>query len=98
MLAAYRHYDLFAQLGLLFDHLPELWQLKAKALQAVSVHCDQQLISQAEVHAVKQAGYDLYCYTCNDHERGRLLLEMGIDGIFTDNPTLFADLVPTAIG
>ncbi|MCP4595520.1 glycerophosphoryl diester phosphodiesterase [Neptuniibacter sp.] len=89
VLSAYRSFDLFAQLGLLFDHLPDLWLLKAQALQAVSIHCDCQLIDQDEIKQVKQSGYDLYCYTCNDTALGKHLIESGVDGIFTDNPTLF---------
>ncbi|MGB0205362.1 MAG: glycerophosphoryl diester phosphodiesterase [Neptuniibacter sp.] len=97
VLAAYRHYDLFAQLGLLYGHLPDLWLLKAKSLQAVSIHCDHQLIGLNDIQAVKAAGYDLYCFTCNDKERGTQLFEMGVDGIFTDNPTLFSDLITSSI-
>lgn len=97
VLTAYRHYDLFAQLGLLFNHLPDLWLLKAQSLQAVSIHCDQQLMSYEDAQAVKNAGYDLYCYTCNDPVRGEQLIKWGVDGLFTDNPTLFAKLIPSTI-
>ncbi|MGI1671494.1 MAG: glycerophosphoryl diester phosphodiesterase [Neptuniibacter sp.] len=97
VLAAYRNFDRFTQLGLLFRHLPELWLLKAQSLQAVSIHCSHQLVSAEDIRTVKDAGYDLYCYTCNDPIQGKHLLELGVDSLFTDNPTLFADLLPSGI-
>jgi glycerophosphoryl diester phosphodiesterase len=93
VLAAYRQRDPKAQIGLLYEHLPDLWQLHAQSLQAVSVHCDHNLITQADIRAIKSAGFELYCYTCNDPDRGQQLLQQGVDGLFTDNPTLFSALL-----
>lgn len=88
LLTHYREYDLFAQLGLLFDDIPEFWKLKATALQASSIHCDCHLITEEEVKEIITSGYDLYCYTCNDIQMAERLFAWGVDGIFTDNPIL----------
>ena len=91
VLAAYRNLDQQAQLGLLYDHLPEHWLLKAKALQATSIHCDWQLITESDINAVKRANLQLYCYTCNDASFAQRLFTQGVDGIFTDDPRLFTE-------
>lgn len=90
VLAAYRALDQQAALGLLFDHLPAHWLLKAQALQATSIHCDWQLISQQDIQTIKSAGFQLYCYTCNDATSTKHLFAQGVDGIFTDDPRLFS--------
>lgn len=95
LLGFYRYYDLFAQIGLLFEHLPEFWQLKAEALQAISIHCDWRLINAAEIALIKAAGYDLYCYTCNEPEEAARLFKLGVDALFTDNPLLISSSVET---
>lgn len=95
VLAAYRQLDNKAQLGLLFEHLPDLWQLHAQSLQAVSIHCDHTLVTPEDIQRVKSAGLAFYCYTCNDPDRAKHLLQQGVDGLFTDNPTLFSDLLST---
>ncbi|EAR61025.1 glycerophosphoryl diester phosphodiesterase [Neptuniibacter caesariensis] len=87
----YRHLDLFAQIGVLYDHLPELWCLQAQALQAVSIHCDCNLITADDASAIKNQGFELYTYTCNDLHLAAKLFEWGVDGIFTDNPPLMLE-------
>ncbi|WP_286239552.1 glycerophosphoryl diester phosphodiesterase [Neptuniibacter halophilus] len=95
LLTLYRALTADTQMAMLFDFLPELWQLKAEALNAVSIHCDCSLISREEVQQIKTAGYDLYCYTCNNPIQAAELLQWGVDGIFTDNPLLMKDLLPS---
>lgn len=94
VLRAYKALNPQSQLGLLYDHLPDLWQLKAEMLQAVSLHCDVNLISRSDVQTIKQAGYELYCYTCNDPTQAEILFDWGVDGIFTDNPALMRCYIP----
>ncbi|WP_415892266.1 glycerophosphoryl diester phosphodiesterase [Neptuniibacter sp. PT8_73] len=93
LLSAYKALDPQAQIGLLYDHLPELWQLKAEMLEPVSLHCDANLITQSDVQVIKQAGYELYCYTCNDPTQVAVLFDWGVDGIFTDNPPLMQSYI-----
>jgi len=89
-LSAYRALDAQANIGLLYDYLPERWHLQAAAIQACSIHCDCNAMTQADIQDVKASGYDLYCYTCNDPEQADRLFALGVDGIFTDNPFIMA--------
>lgn len=77
------------QLGQLWEALPDDWQATVKAIQAVSVHLDHTLLTPPKARAVKDAGLDLYVYTVNDVTEAARLFDMGVDGIFTDDPTLF---------
>lgn len=87
-LSTYRTLDPQAQIGLLYDYLPELWHLQAAALQACSIHCDCNTLTSSDINDIKAANYDLYCYTCNDPQQAERLYALGVDGIFTDNPLL----------
>ncbi|MFW1676857.1 glycerophosphodiester phosphodiesterase family protein [Pontibacter sp. JAM-7] len=89
VLAAYRALDKHIQLGLLFDDIPPLWQLQAQNLNAVSIHCNWQLLMEKEARQIKQAGYDLYCFTCNSPADAARLYSWGVDGVFTDTPQDF---------
>ena len=80
------------QLGQLWEALPDDWQTTVDAIQAVSVHLDNTLITPEMARMVKQSGLDLYVYTVNDITEAHRLFEWGVDGIFTDNPTLFNTL------
>jgi glycerophosphoryl diester phosphodiesterase len=53
-------------------------------LNAVSLHTDQENLTEALAHDVKQAGYGLFCYTINDAARAREILAWGVDGFCTD--------------
>lgn len=77
------------QLGQLWETLPEDWLEVTQAINAVSVHLDQTTVLSHQVHAIKHAGYELYVYTVNDVTEAARLFDMGVDGIFTDDPTLF---------
>ncbi|TVQ67979.1 MAG: glycerophosphoryl diester phosphodiesterase [Oceanospirillales bacterium] len=77
------------QLGQLWEALPDDWQSAVDAINAVSVHLDNTLITLPVARAVKQAGLDLYVYTVNDLNDADRLFDMGVDGIFTDDPTIF---------
>jgi len=77
------------QLGQLWEALPDDWQARVDAIEAVSVHLDHTLLTPPKSRAVKEAGLDLYVYTVNDVNEATRLFDMGVDGIFTDDPTLF---------
>ena len=70
--------------GWLVEDWPDDWQDRLDALGAVSLHCDEQLLTPARVGAVHHAGYRLLAYTVNDAARARALLAWGVDGLFTD--------------
>ncbi|KGK41863.1 hypothetical protein LH51_11540 [Nitrincola sp. A-D6] len=77
------------QLGQLWEALPSDWQTTVAQLNAVSVHLDHSTLTNAQATAIKQAGLDLYVYTVNDKVTAEQLFAMGVDGVFTDDPTLF---------
>ncbi|MDN5849052.1 MAG: glycerophosphoryl diester phosphodiesterase [Nitrococcus sp.] len=76
-------------IGCLWSRLPPHWRRRAAALGAVSVHCDWRYLTERIATAVKQAGFDLYCYTVNDPKAFLPYRDWGIDGIFTDRPQDF---------
>ncbi|WP_027859520.1 glycerophosphodiester phosphodiesterase family protein [Marinobacterium jannaschii] len=86
VLLAVRRLDPCPQIGVLFEAIPDDWLGYMQAVDAASLHCDWEQLSFRQAQAVKQAGYDLYCYTCNDTEQARRLFSIGVDGIFTDCP------------
>ena len=57
----------------------------ARELQAVAIHMHHSQLTPECVTQIKQAGFTLRCYTVNEKERAQLLLDWGVDGIFTDN-------------
>ena len=73
-------------LGHLFEGLPENWLEQTKAVQAVTVHTNQQPLHKAQACEVIQEGYELYCYTVNDGKRAADLFSWGVSGVFTDDP------------
>lgn len=79
-------------LGLLFEKIPDDWQSLAAEVQPVSVHCHYAWLRQPQVDAIKAQGLEIYCYTVNDRKAGIMLWDMGVDGVITDNPNLFAGL------
>lgn len=82
------------QLGQLWVKLPKNWLTLAQELKLVSIHCDADHLKEEEARAIKAAGYDLYVYTVNDPDLGKRMLDMGVDGLITDDPTRFPELMP----
>ncbi len=89
VLQRYRQLDRQAQLGVLFDRIPTGWQRYLQAVDASSLHCNWKYLVPNQAQAIKEAGYDLYCYTCNKVSKAEQLFRCGVDGIFTDCPHLF---------
>ena len=55
-------------------------------LQAFSMNCDYRFITKEQIKEVKQAGYQIHCYTLNFPELAQPLISYGIDNIITDRP------------
>ena len=68
----------------LVGRIPVGWEAHARALEAVSLNVNQRYLTRRLAQAVKQAGFGLFCYTVNQPERARELLEWGVDGLCTD--------------
>lgn len=66
--------------------IPDDWQTLLQRYDAQNLHCADNAITPEKAKAVTEAGFGLYCYTVNDVERARTLLQWGIHGVFTDHP------------
>lgn len=74
--------------GLLAEAFPQDWRQAMAELKCASLHLDWQRTRQADVAAVKAAGYAFAVYTVNGVRAGRRLLDKGVDCLITDRPDL----------
>jgi len=77
--------------GILLDVQNEGWQQWASAVKAVSVHCNEKHLSNQLAQEVLDSGYLLLCYTVNEVERFKQLLNLGVHGVFSDVPKTLAE-------
>lgn len=76
------------QCGHLWERIPSDWAEIAEVLNLVSMHCDHRYLTEEQIRQIRASGLDLYCYTVNEPERAAHLLQLGVDGIITDDPLL----------
>jgi glycerophosphoryl diester phosphodiesterase len=69
------------------------WQ-KLAALDAVSLHTDHQALDVRDIARLHDEGYRILVYTVNDIATAERLFEAGVDGLFTDNLSAFAEHFP----
>ena len=72
--------------ALLVGKVPRDWQARLERHGCRNLHCAGKHLDAATAGAVRAAGVGLYCYTVNDAERARHLLEIGAHGVITDYP------------
>lgn len=84
-------------MGLLVEIAEEQNLPVLEQLGAVSIHCDHQHISADLVRLFHGHGYHVMTYTVNEHPRVAALLDMGVDGIFTDNLEVMAKHFPAQL-
>jgi glycerophosphoryl diester phosphodiesterase len=86
-----------ARIGVLVSpRFPERWLERARAVQAEAVHLHA-LLANADTLATAHAeGLAVHVYTVDDPDPMRRLLELGVDGIFTNHPDRLRDLLATA--
>ncbi|HEI8867984.1 glycerophosphodiester phosphodiesterase [Serratia sp. AKBS12] len=70
--------------GLLLEAWQENWRELTERLGCVSLHIDHQVLTEARVQQLKQAGLRILVYTVNSPQRARQLLDWGVDCICTD--------------
>ncbi|HEY8027189.1 MAG TPA: glycerophosphodiester phosphodiesterase family protein, partial [Burkholderiaceae bacterium] len=61
-----------------------------RELDAVALHTNHKNLTPQMAHAIKAAGYGLFCYTVNEPERATEIRRWGVDGFCTDR----IDLIP----
>jgi glycerophosphoryl diester phosphodiesterase len=50
------------------------------------IHLDWTTLTEAQVRSIKREGLAVRCYTVNDLEAGRRLLDWGVELLMTDRP------------
>ena len=70
--------------ALLVEKVLADWLARLQKYQCVALNINQKDATRELIDAVHAAGYRIAAWTVNDPERARLLLDWGIDGIFTD--------------
>ena len=81
-------------LGLLVDAPSEKHLTFLDELGAVSLHCHHEKVTSELVHFFHRHYYRVMTYTVNEPSRARALLDMDVDGIFTDNLEVLAQQFP----
>lgn len=62
--------------------------------QATVLKPELKLVTEASMHKFSiKKGYPILSWTVDDRESGRRLLNLGVDGLITNNPGLFTDLM-----
>lgn len=79
--------------GHLWEAIPENWLEQLQEIDAISVHCDYALLTQAQAKAIKAAGYDLFTYTPNEPNVVDEQWRWGVDMVITDHPERYPDKV-----
>ena len=77
--------------GILFEVVPADWRSEMRRLQAVSLHCDGDLITDQVLAEAQAEGFPVLCYTVNTEKQAKNLLQRGVSAMFTDRLDLFAN-------
>jgi glycerophosphoryl diester phosphodiesterase len=77
--------------ALLVESLPDNWQSVLPHLGCCAIVCEVSHLTQPQAQAIKQAGYRLAVYTCNDVPQALQCLAWGVDSIITDNMAMQHD-------
>ncbi len=76
--------------AVLFEAVPADWLAEIRRLQAFSLHCDADLLSDAVLAEARAKGIPVLCYTVNSENRAKMLFARGVNALFTDRLDLFA--------
>ncbi|OAT48882.1 glycerophosphodiester phosphodiesterase family protein [Proteus hauseri] len=77
--------------GQLWDEIPDKADALStlKLIDAFSVHCNYQFLTQQQAQMLKQSGYEIYCYTPNDPKEVAHFEQWGVDMLITDMPDVY---------
>jgi len=76
--------------GVLFEAPPRDWLAEVQRLQAISLHCDADLVGDEVLAEARAHDIPVLCYTVNAPEQAEALFGRGVSGVFTDRLDLFA--------
>ncbi|WP_207485073.1 glycerophosphodiester phosphodiesterase [Arenibaculum pallidiluteum] len=72
--------------GYLMDEEAPDWRAVADRLAAATINVNAKRQTAETVAAYRATGRPVLCYTVNDPERARVLLDWGVSAVFTDAP------------
>ncbi len=81
--------------ALLVGGIPDDWQPRMAEFGCRNIHCDGAVLTPQQTAELRAADVGIYCYTINDVEKARALLDAGAHGVFTDYPRHLADHLGT---
>lgn len=81
--------------ALLYQKLAANWRDAVRKYAVRSVHLAEATVLQEDIIQMRKLGLEVYVYTVNSIEKNQQLIHWGINGIFSDFPTLFTDLLTT---
>lgn len=91
-LQALRKHAPDSKIGLLMhEWLPD-WHDICKSLHCISVHVNDEILTQERAYQIKADGKLLLCYTVNDLARAEELYSWGVNAVFSDVPDKIARL------
>ncbi|GEA59065.1 glycerophosphoryl diester phosphodiesterase [Vibrio comitans] len=76
--------------GQLWQKIPDDAYSLLHKIEAYSVHCDYRFLTEQKAQLIKEAGYQLYCYTPNFPELVEKHWQWGVDMMITDDPKAYA--------
>lgn len=86
MLADFRRRAPQIPVGVLYASRHRWVRRLAAPLKAAALHPDHRLLRAADLRAAHAAGRRVMCWTVNSEQAARRLLDMGVDGVMTDDP------------
>jgi glycerophosphoryl diester phosphodiesterase len=84
-----KKFDPKIRAGFLFDKVRYIPTLITEYYDVESWHPHYSLVNKEYVDVAKKRGKSIYCWTVNEKEDVKRLISLGIDGIITDNLSLF---------
>tara|TARA_R110001583_G_scaffold51161_11_gene159792 strand:- start:26014 stop:26730 length:717 start_codon:yes stop_codon:yes gene_type:complete len=78
--------------GLLCKEIPDNSLDLLLEIDAFSMHCHYQFLTAQQTAKIKQAGYEIYCYTVNDPEKVKDYWQWGVDMMITDKPQAYVTI------
>lgn len=76
------------RLGCLFERLPLNWHRLTKQVNASAIHLNHKRLTPKRVRKFKSYGLEVYAYTVNSAATWQRLQQWGVDGVFTDEPSM----------
>lgn len=78
-------------IGLLLHEWVDGWENIAADLSCVSVHLNEEIVTEQAVAKIKSMNKKLLCYTVNHPKRANELFQLGVDAVFSDYPDKIRD-------